>query len=63
MQTAALYGIDEDRAVEFRNDSDGQALNYRVVSEAVACVRASAPMSADWKDAIEQDFRRRGGRK
>lgn len=63
VQTAARYGIDEDRAVEFRNDSDGQALNYRVVSEAVACVRASAPMSADWKDAIEQDFRRRGGRK
>lgn len=63
VETAGRYGIDEDRAVEFRNDSEGQQLNYRVVSETVAQMRCSAPVSRDWKKRIETDFKERGGRK
>ncbi len=63
VETAAHYGINEDRAVEFRNDGAGQQLNYRVVSDAVSQVRCEGPLQADWKGEIEKDFRRRGGRR
>ena len=40
-----------------------QALNYEVVSEAISSVRCSAPLSADWKKRIDEDYKKRGGRK
>lgn len=64
VETAAHFGIAEDRAVTFHNDSLGQTINYAEVSEAVRQVRANAPLSRSWKDRIEEDFRsRKGGRK
>ena len=51
--------IAEDRAVTYRNDAQGQQLNYRVVSETVSAFRATAPVSRDWKQAIEADFQAR----
>ncbi len=63
VEAAGRYGIDADRAVEFRNDSEGQRLNYRVVGETVTRMRMEAPLAGDWKAEIEEDFRRRGGRK
>ena len=63
VETAAHFGIDEDRAVTFHNDSYGQALNYAEVSEAVSQVRSNAPLGRGWKEKIEEDFRsRRPGR-
>ena len=59
VETASRYGIDEDRAVTFRNDAQGQALNYESISEAVHCVRASAPLTRRWKQQIEEDFKNR----
>ena len=59
VETAARFGIGRDRAVNFHSDSRGQALNYKVVSEAVCQVRCNAPLGADWKDEIEADFRSR----
>ena len=59
--TAGQMGIGADRAVNFHNDAEGTRLNYDVVSDAVASVRCSAPLDAHWKDAIEEDFQRRGG--
>ena len=56
VETAARFGIGRDRAVNFHSDSRGQALNYKVVSEAVCQVRCNAPLGADWKDEIEEDF-------
>ena len=61
VETAARFGIAEDRAVTYRNDSRGQELNYAGISEAVRRVRASAPLSRDWKRDIEADFESRGG--
>ena len=64
VETAAHFGIDEDRAVTFHNDAEGQALNYAEVSAAVSQVRASMPLGAGWKEKIERDFRtRKGGRR
>jgi len=56
VETAARFGIGRDRAVNFHSDSRGQALNYKVVSEAVCQVRCNAPLGTDWKDEIEEDF-------
>ena len=33
VETAARFGIAEERAVNFRNDREGQRMNYRVVGE------------------------------
>ena len=61
VETAAHFGIGADRAVTYKNDSRGQQLNYDVVGRAVLHMReCAAPMSASWKDEIEEDVRTRG---
>ena len=52
VETASQFGIGADRAVNYQCDSEGTALNYEVVSEAISSVRCSAPLSADWKKRI-----------
>ncbi len=59
VETAAHFGIAEDRAVTFVNDSAGQALNYAQVSEAVCQVREGAPLRRSWKRKIEEDYEAR----
>ena len=60
VETAAHFGIGEDRAVTFRNDPKGQRLNYREVSKAMCSLRASLPLTRAWKEKIEEDFESRG---
>jgi len=62
-EPASQFGIGADRAVNYQCDSEGTALNYEVVSEAISSVRCSAPLSADWKKRIDEDYKKRGGRK
>ena len=57
---AARFGIREDRAANYHADSKGTAVIYEAVSEAVCSVRASKPMSADWKRKVDADYRKRG---
>ena len=57
---AKRFGIDEDRAVTYKCDAAGTALNYDVISEAVCHVRASQPLDAGWKARIDQDVKKRG---
>ena len=57
---AARFGIAPDRAAKYCCDEQGTALNYEVISEAVSRVRRSAPLSADWKQRIDADCRKRG---
>ena len=59
VETAGRLGIAPDRAVNYHCDGAGTRLNYEVVGEAVAAVRCSVPLDGHWKDAIEEDFRRR----
>ncbi len=56
ISTARRFGIGADRAVNYHADSQGTRLNYEVVSETVSCMRAGAPIAADWKREIEKDF-------
>ncbi len=46
--------------MNYHCDSEGTRLNYEAVGRAVSAVRASVPLSADWKAEIEEDLRRRG---
>lgn len=63
VETARRYGIDEDRAVDFYTDAEGVNLEYDVVSATVASMRSSnRPIGRDWKNRLEEDKRRRGGR-
>ena len=59
VETAKKFGIREDRAVNYHSDAAGTALNYEVVSEAVASVRASVPLGKSWKKRIDEDYERR----
>ena len=59
VETAAGLGIARDRAATYRCDGAGTRLNYEAVGRAVAAVRASVPLSADWKAEIEEDFQKR----
>ena len=62
VETAARYGIDKDRAVNYNADGQGTHILYESVAKAVCNVRASAPLSADWSEEINADYQRRGKR-
>ena len=57
---AARVGIGADRAVNYRCDEAGTALNYEVISEAVCSFRAARPLGGDWKRRIDEDVKKRG---
>lgn len=57
---AKRFGIGADRAVNYKCDEEGTALNYEVIGDAVCSVRACKPLAADWKMRIDEDVKRRG---
>ena len=57
---AARFGISAERAVDYKCDEVGTALNYDVISEAICTVRASRPLSPGWKARIDADVKKRG---
>lgn len=58
---AGRIGISAKRAVRYKSDKRGTALNYKVVGEAMACMRCdSSSLMADWKKEIEDDVAERG---
>lgn len=64
-QEAGKFGIDASMSADYRCDGIGTALNFDVISETIGRVRAcgSAPLTADWKKRIDEDFKNRGGNK
>ena len=63
VETASHFGIGADRAVNYNCDSEGTALNYEVVSDAICSVRCSGPLKADWKKRIDEDYKKRNRKK
>lgn len=63
IETAKHFGISEEHAVNYHCDGEGTQLNYEVLSEAITSVRCSAPLGADWKKRIDEDFHARKNRK
>ena len=59
ISTAAKFGISSDRAANYNADGDGTRLNYEAVSHVVSELRASRPISENWKAEIEEDFKHR----
>lgn len=59
VETARNFGIDESRAVNYHADSKGTKVLYDTVSEAVCKIRTNAPMSADWSENINADYKSR----
>ncbi|HJV17052.1 MAG TPA: hypothetical protein VJ546_06660 [Bacillales bacterium] len=62
IETAERFGISKDKATNYHADSEGTLLNYEVISETVSCLRANRKISENWKERIDEDFKRRGGR-
>ena len=58
---AARFGINADRAANYHADSEGTNVIYETVSEAITQVRCcAAPLSADWKQRVDEDYKKRG---
>ena len=62
VETAREYGIGADRAVDYRCDAVGTALNYEVLSEAITQVRRCRSVPENWKCSVEKDFKERGNK-
>ena len=65
-EMADSIGIDRNCAANYNCDSEGTALNYKVLEEAVSRVRACAPgqmceelADGDWKAKIDADYKKR----
>jgi len=56
VETAGSLGIGEDRAANYNCDGRGTRLNYEALDEAILSVRRSVPLSAKWKERIDEDF-------
>lgn len=58
--TASKFGINEDRAANYHPDGEGTKLNYDVVSDMIVEMRADREVKADWKERIDDDYKKRG---
>ena len=56
--TAARYGIDEDRAVNYKADASGTEVVYKTMGCAIESLRQDAPLSADWSRPIRENAKR-----
>lgn len=59
VQTAARFGIGSDRAVNYNADAMGTRVVYEAVSNAVSGVRCRAPLSSEWSEEIDKDYKTR----
>ena len=61
---AARFGIRADFAANYHADSKGTGVIYETVSDAICHVRkCAAPLAADWKRRVEDDYNNRNGKK
>ena len=62
-EVANRFGVARNRAQNFHNDSEGIALNYTVLSENIASLRAAprgAGFNDNWSAEIQADYQKRG---
>ncbi|MBQ8746452.1 MAG: VWA domain-containing protein [Clostridia bacterium] len=60
---AKRFGIDATRAANYHCDGEGTALNYEVLSEAIATVRGGGGLKKNWKARIDADYQARGAKR
>ena len=59
VETAARYGIDADRAVNYHADKEGTRVVYQSVANAVCSLRENKKLRADWSEEIDKDYQSR----
>ena len=59
VETAAKYGINSDRAVNYCCDTQGTEVVYQSVEKAIGQIRVNAPIGADWSEDIAADYKHR----
>ena len=59
VETAAKYGIDRDRAVNYHADAKGTHVLYDAVACAVSSVRGCAILNKEWSAPIDRDYKSR----
>ena len=60
VETAAKYGINKDRAVNYNADAEGTKILYDSVSTVVGKVRYSLAVEEDWSKDLDEDYKKRG---
>jgi len=63
VETARSFGIPEDNAVDYLNDSKGLGTAYASISHACCCFVERGSVGRDWKKAAQGDHARRSGKK
>lgn len=59
VETAARFGIDRNRAVNYNADSKGTKILYETISVPISAIRTNAVISDDWSSKINEDFKKR----
>ena len=59
ISAAREIGIDEDHAVEYKNDSRGTTVLYQTVSDVVEECCYSQVLPKNWKRSLEEDLKKR----
>lgn len=59
VETAARFGIDRERAVDYHADQKGTETVYETLSSAIRSVRQDMAMEASWSDEIRKDYEKR----
>lgn len=59
VETAAQFGIDENRAVNYHADSVGTTILYETISAPICAVRANKGIADDWSNNIKKDYKKR----
>lgn len=59
VQTAAQFGINHDRAVNYRADSQGTQVLYETLCAPISAMRSNKAIDADWGRDISKDYNSR----
>lgn len=59
VETAARFGIERNRAVNYNADSQGTQILYDTLSAPICAMRANVAISDDWSQSIEEDYKNR----
>jgi uncharacterized protein YegL len=60
--TGRKMGISEDRVASYHADSQGVAMNYRVMEEVAVNFRKGSKIDKEWNKNIKQDFKQRNNK-
>lgn len=59
VETAAAFGINRNRAVNYNADCEGTQNLYATLSEPISAMRGNVTVSDDWSKDIEEDYNSR----